>query len=153
MRCPFCGTHNDRVVDSRASADGASIRRRRECKACRKRYTTYEQIEQIPLRVVKKDGRRVPLNRNNIFNGMMKACEKRPVSTELLEAAARRIEQEICQNFDKEVSSKHIGTLVMQELREIDKVAYVRFASVYREFKDVNEFLTELQPMLKKGTD
>lgn len=150
MRCPYCSIDNDRVVDSRASADGASIRRRRECVSCGKRYTTYEQIEEMPLRVIKKDGRRVPFNRKNILTGMMKACEKRPISMELLEASARRIEQELYQTFDREVPSKYIGEQVMKELREIDEVAYVRFASVYREFKDVNEFLNEVQPMLKR---
>jgi len=151
MKCPFCGADNDRVVDSRSSADGASIRRRRECFGCERRYTTYEQIEEMPLRVVKKDGRRVPFNRKNILVGMTKACEKRPVSMELLEAVARRIEQDIWQKFDREVPTKFIGEQVMKELREIDEVAYVRFASVYREFKDVSEFFDELQPMLKKS--
>jgi len=153
MRCPYCSADNDRVVDSRTSADGASIRRRRECVSCGKRYTTYEQIEEMPLRVIKKDGRRVPFNRKKILAGMMKACEKRPISMELLEASARRIEQDLYQTFDREVPSKHIGEQVMKELREIDEVAYVRFASVYREFKDVNEFLNEVQPMLKRNID
>jgi len=151
MRCPYCRNDEDRVVDSRSSEDSAVIRRRRECLECGKRYTTYERIEEIPLRVIKKDGSRVPFDRSKILLGLHKACEKRPVPADLLEATVRGIEDEINDSAEKEVSSKLIGELVMKRLREIDQVAYVRFASVYREFKDPNQFLEELRPMIEKG--
>ena len=150
MRCPFCREDNDRVVDSRSSKDGFVIRRRRECLECRRRFTTYERIEETPLRVVKKDGSRVPFDRDKIRNGLLKACEKRPVSVNLIEDITSQIEVEIHEMFDKEVRSKFIGELVMNKLQSLDQVAYVRFASVYREFKDVREFLDELKPMLEK---
>jgi transcriptional repressor NrdR len=127
------------------------IRRRRECLACGRRYTTYERLEETPLRVVKKDGRREPYNRQKILSGLMKACEKRPVPTKKLEETVNEIEREIYGVYDREVSSKFIGELIMQKLRKLDQVAYVRFASVYREFKDINEFLDELRPMLDRG--
>jgi len=148
MRCPFCRQDQDKVVDSRASADGCIIRRRRECQQCGRRFTTYERIEVLPLRVVKKDGRRVEFDRNKILNGILRACEKRPVSTDDIERAVNEIENDLYQHFDKEVTSRHIGQLVMRKLRDLDKVAYVRFASVYREFKDVSEFVDEVRPML-----
>jgi len=151
MRCPYCRNDEDRVVDSRSSEDSAVIRRRRECLECGKRYTTYERIEEIPLRVIKKDGSRVAFDRSKILLGMHKACEKRQVSTDLLEATVRDIEDEINDSAEKEISSKVIGELVMKRLREIDQVAYVRFASVYREFKDPSQFLEELRPMIEKG--
>jgi transcriptional repressor NrdR len=151
MKCPYCQRDNDRVIDSRASEGGDSIRRRRECVACGRRYTTYERAEEIPLRVVKKDGRREPFDRKKILTGLLKACEKRPIAVETLEEIALRIEGRIHEMFDREVSSRMIGRMVMQELKELDQVAYVRFASVYREFKDVNEFLEELRPMLGRS--
>lgn len=153
MNCPFCSKDNDKVVDSRSSSGGAIIRRRRQCLACGKRFTTYEQIEEMPLRVIKKDGRRVPFNSKNILSGMLKACEKRPISINILEDIIKNIEQKINQMFDKEVPSKVIGELVMQELKKLDEIAYVRFASVYREFKDINEFMNELTPMLNKNSE
>ncbi len=148
MKCPFCKKDNDKVVDSRASNDGFAIRRRRECLECGRRYTTYERIEELPLRVVKKDGSRVPFERRKITSGLLKALEKRPVSMEQVERITDKIESQITQMFDKEVSSKFIGELVMKELRDLDQVAYVRFASVYRDFKDINEFVEEVRPMI-----
>jgi len=141
MRCPFCKGTKDRVVDSRSSKDGIIIRRRRECLQCQRRFTTYERIEETPLRVVKKDGSRVPFDRSKILGGLLKACEKRPVSMNILEDITTQIEVEIHEMFDKEVRAKFIGELVMNKLKTLDQVAYVRFASVYREFKDVSEFL------------
>ena len=149
MRCPYCTANNDRVIDSRTSGDAYVIRRRRECLECGKRFTTYEKVEEPTLHVVKKDGSRVPFDRAKIMSGLLKACEKRPVSMDRLEETVNRIESELNETFDKEVSAKFIGQLVMGALRELDHVAYVRFASVYREFKDVNEFLAELKPLLE----
>jgi len=151
MKCPYCKEDNDRVVDSRASGDGFAIRRRRECLACHRRYTTYERIEESPIRVVKKDGSREPFERRKILAGLMKACEKRPVSMDALEDIVNRIEQQVQEQFEREVPSKFVGRLVMRELKKIDQVAYVRFASVYRDFKDVSEFMEEIRPMLKPG--
>jgi transcriptional repressor NrdR len=145
MRCPFCKQDNDKVIDSRSSNEGAVVRRRRECVACSRRYTTYERVEEAPFRVIKKDGSRVPFDRAKIMHGMERACEKRPVSTADLDAMTDRVEARVKEMFDTEVSSKVIGSLVMEELKKKDAVAYVRFASVYREFKDVNEFMTELE--------
>ena len=150
MRCPYCREDNDKVVDSRSSGEGAIIRRRRECLNCGRRFTTYEKIETLPLRVIKKDGRRVEFDRMKILNGLVKACEKRPVPTEKVEKAVAEIENEIYMHYDKEVTARQIGQLVMRKLRELDKVAYVRFASVYREFKDVSEFVEEVKPMLDR---
>jgi len=150
MRCPYCKADNDRVIDSRASADCYAIRRRRVCLECSRRYTTYERVESAPLRVVKKNGERIGFDRGNIHSGLLRACEKRPVSSEQLDMVVDRIERQCMEAFDKEVPSKVIGNLVMQELRQLDQVAYVRFASVYREFKDVSQFLDELKPMLDK---
>jgi len=140
VRCPFCKEDNDKVVDSRSSADGTAIRRRRECLSCTRRYTTYETIEEGAIRVVKKDGSREPYDRAKLLSGVTKACEKRPVSTRLLEELADTIEAEINKMFDREVNSRFIGEQVMSELRKLDEVAYVRFASVYRDFKDVTEY-------------
>jgi transcriptional repressor NrdR len=151
MRCPFCKQDNDKVIDSRSSAEGAVVRRRRECVACSRRYTTYERVEEQPFRVVKKDGSRVPFLRENILKGMQRACEKRPVSTDMLNAVVDRIETRCTEMFDTEVSSKFIGQLVMEELKRLDPVAYVRFASVYREFKDVSEFVRELDSVRERG--
>ncbi|MHC4342608.1 MAG: transcriptional regulator NrdR [Planctomycetota bacterium] len=152
MKCPFCKADNDRVVDSRASADGFAIRRRRECLACGRRYTTYERIEESPIRVVKKDGTREPFDRRKILSGLMKACEKRPISIDILDEIVSRIEHQVTEQFDREVPSKFIGRLVMREIRKVDQVAYVRFASVYRDFKDVAEFMDEIRPMLDAST-
>ena len=149
MKCPFCKADNNKVIDSRASADGFAIRRRRECLACGRRYTTYERIEESPIRVVKKDGAREPFERRKILSGLIKACEKRPVSFDVLDEITSRIEHQVTEQFDREVPSKFIGRLVMRELRKIDQVAYVRYASVYRDFKDVTEFMDEIRPMLK----
>ncbi len=151
MRCPYCNTDNDRVIDSRAAADGLSIRRRRECLECNRRFTTYERMEETALRVVKKDGSRVPFDCGQILKGMLKACEKRPVALEDLERITSDIERRLTEMFEREVSSKYIGQLVMEELKKLDQVAYVRFASVYREFKDVQQFLDELKPLLQKS--
>jgi len=148
MQCLFCKVDNDKVVNSRTSLDGLSIKRRRECLNCGRRYTTYERIEENPLRVVKKDGTREAFDRKKILNGFLKACEKRPVSTDTLENIVNEIEREIYSKFDREVTSSFIGSLVMQKLRILDMVAYVRFASVYREFKDISEFIDELKPLM-----
>ena len=140
MRCPFCKENNDRVIDSRESTDAFIIRRRRECLSCNRRVTTYERIEETPLRVIKKDGSRVPFERRKILIGLMKACEKRPVSSEMLEEVTGKIEDYVTERYDREVPSKVLGSLIMRELRKVDQVAYVRFASVYREFEDVEDF-------------
>jgi transcriptional repressor NrdR len=149
MRCPFCHEDNDRVVDSRSAGDGQAIRRRRECLHCSKRFTTYERIEEMPLRVIKKNGSREAFDRGKILNGLVKACEKRPVQIERLEEEALKIEAEICSKYDREVPARQIGEMVMNRLRALDDVAYVRFASVYRAFKDVSDFVEEVKPMLK----
>ncbi len=150
MKCPFCSVDNDRVVDSRASQDGCLIRRRRECLACHRRYTTYERMEEPTIKVVKKDGARVPFERERIKAGLEKACWKRPVTDEQIDAVVSRVEREVHARFDTEVLSGELGELVMQELRHLDQVAYVRFASVYREFADLNDFVNELRPMLEE---
>jgi len=148
MKCPFCCIDNDRVIDSRSSQDGFAIRRRRECLACRHRYTTYERIEQTSVKVIKKDGVREPFDHAKIKQGLEKACWKRPVSDDQLETIIASIENDLEARFEAEVESRHIGELAMQYLREIDEVAYVRFASVYHQFKDVQDFVDELRPML-----
>ena len=148
MKCPFCGNQEDKVVDSRASADGGAIRRRRECLGCGKRFTTYEHLEEQPLMVIKKDGRREPYDRHKLLAGLVKACEKRPVSMEALERLGDELERELSQQFEREVPSSEIGERVMKKLHTLDPVAYVRFASVYREFKDVEQFLRELKDLL-----
>ena len=154
MKCPFCGHGEDRVIDSRESEEDDYIRRRRECLKCERRFTTYERIEGISLMVVKKDGRRELFDRKKILTGLIKACEKRPISTEKLEELTDTIERSLQKRFDKEVLSKQIGEEVIQRLHALDEVAYVRFASVYRQFKDLNEFMGELKEMLsnKKPT-
>jgi len=149
VRCPYCKANNDRVIDSRTSGEADMIRRRRECLECEGRFTTYEKVGETPLRVVKKDGVRVPFDRDRILKGMLVACHKRSVGTETLEGVVSDIETQLHEMFDKEVASKYIGHLVMEALRDLDQVAYVRFASVYREFKDVNQFLDELKPLLE----
>jgi len=148
MKCPFCGHQEDKVVDSRASSDGASIRRRRECLGCQKRFTTYEHVEEQPLMVIKKDGRREPFDRHKLLAGLVKACEKRPVSMDQLEQLVDELERELSQHFEREVPSRDVGERVMKRLHALDPVAYVRFASVYREFKDVEQFLRELKELL-----
>ncbi|PIU42253.1 MAG: transcriptional regulator NrdR [Candidatus Omnitrophica bacterium CG07_land_8_20_14_0_80_42_15] len=148
MKCPYCGKDKDKVIDSRVSGKGKSIRRRRECLKCKRRFTTYEHVEEIPLMVIKKDGRREPFDRNKIIAGVIKACEKRPISIDKLEDMADKIEQHLQKNFEKEVKTKDIGELVMKKLAELDEIAYVRFASVYRQFKDINQFMKELRQLL-----
>ena len=148
MKCPFCGHGEDRVIDSRESEEDDYIRRRRECLKCERRFTTYERIEGISLMVVKKDGRREPFDRKKILSGLTKACEKRPISTETLEELTDTIERNLQKRFEKEVHSKQIGEEVIQRLHALDEIAYVRFASVYRQFKDLNEFMGELKEML-----
>jgi len=150
VRCPFCKKDDDKVVDSRSSADGTAIRRRRECQLCKRRYTTYETIEEGAIRVVKKDGSREPYDRTKLVAGVMKACEKRPVSTRLLEEMTDAVETEINKLFDREVSSRFIGEQVMKHLRTLDDVAYVRFASVYRDFKDVTEYYQYIEEARNK---
>ncbi|NLM25880.1 MAG: transcriptional regulator NrdR [Firmicutes bacterium] len=149
MRCPFCFHSDSKVLDSRATEEGASIRRRRECTNCHRRFTTYERLDEIPFMVVKKDGRREPFNRNKILNGLLRACEKRPISLTEIEKVIDEIEKEIRNKMDREIHSAEIGEMVMERLKGLDEVAYVRFASVYRQFKDINSFLSELQELLK----
>ena len=148
MQCPYCRKDNDRVIDSRASDEGFAIRRRRECAKCHRRYTTYERVEEPSIKVVKKGGIREPFSREKIKSGLRKACWKRPISDEQIEAILAAIENDIYANFDTEVDSRQLGDQVMEHLRQLDQVAFVRFASVYREFKDVRDFVDELQPML-----
>ncbi len=150
MKCPHCGYKKDKVVDSRSTADTTAVRRRRECLKCSSRFTTYEYIELTPLLVIKKDGRREHFERQKIINGLLKACEKRPIGIEQLEELASRIERTLRRKFDKEVNSKYIGELVMEHLANTDEVAYVRFASVYRQFRDVVQFMKELKLFLRK---
>jgi transcriptional repressor NrdR len=150
MRCPFCSNDEDRVIDSRPSDEGAAIRRRRECIACGARFTTYEKIENLPLLVIKKDGTREPFDREKLMSGIMKSCQKRPVTTTQIEALVSSIEVQTQNSLKREISSREIGEMVMEGLKSIDEVAYVRFASVYRQFKDVNSFLEELNDMLRK---
>ncbi len=153
MKCPFCGHQEDKVVDSRASKTGDAIRRRRECLGCGKRFTTYEQIEEIQLVVVKKDGRREPFDRMKVMGGLRKACEKRPVPLPTLEAMVDDIEKALQNRFDKEVVSSEIGEQIMNKLFETDEVAYVRFASVYRQFKDIHAFSEILKKLKQEGLD
>lgn len=149
MRCPFCGSLEDRVVDSRASKDGRSIRRRRECLNCGKRFTTHEYIEKVPLTVVKNDGRREPFDRQKLLVGIVTACKKRPISMDRIEALVDEIQNELLNLGQSEVETKVIGELVMEKLQVLDEVAYVRFASVYRKFKDKNQFMEELKKLLE----
>ena len=150
MRCPYCGEIESKVIDSRPADDGERIRRRRECLSCSKRFTTYEIVETVPLMVIKKDKSREAFNRQKLLNGLMRACEKRPVTYKMLETAVDNIEQELLNSYDREVTSIHIGELAMQELKRIYEVAYVRFASVYRQFSDINTFMDELKDLLNK---
>lgn len=150
MKCPFCGYKEDKVVDSRTASQGASVRRRRECIKCGRRFTTYEYIEEVPLMVIKKDGRREAFDRKKIQAGIIKACEKRPISIDKIDELVINIERTILKKFDREVPSSFVGELIMQKLASLDEVAYVRFASVYRQFKDVNQFMGELKSILDK---
>jgi transcriptional repressor NrdR len=149
MKCPYCHVDNDRVLDSRTSQDGFATRRRRECLACRRRYTTYERIEATTVKIVKKDGSREPFDHLKIKQGLEKACWKRPVSDAQIESIIAKVGNDLEANFEAEVESRHVGELVMHHLRDVDEVAYVRFASVYRQFKDVQDFVAELKPMLE----
>ena len=148
MKCPFCDHADSKVIDSRPTEEGSSIRRRRECIECGKRFTTYEKVESLPMMVIKKDDTREPFDRGKIMNGLMKACEKRPVPTEKILEMVDNIEARVQSAIDREVTSEEIGEMVMQELKETDEVAYVRFASVYRQFKDINTFRAELEKLL-----
>ncbi|MDH4229509.1 MAG: transcriptional regulator NrdR [Nitrospirota bacterium] len=149
MKCPFCSYPEDRVVDSRSSQDGSAIRRRRECLKCARRFTTYERLEVVAQLVVKKDGSREPFDRGKVLSGMARACRKRPVSSQQMEAEVERIEQSLQESGEAEVASARIGEKVMEALSRLDPVAYVRFASVYREFKDVNAFMDEIKSLLR----
>lgn len=150
MKCPFCGFEESKVIDSRPTDEGEKIRRRRECIKCTKRFTTYEIIENVPIVVVKKDKNREVFDRSKLIKGMLTACEKRPVSMETIEKTVDEIETTLQNSLDREVTSVHIGELVMEKLKKIDQVAYVRFASVYKQFKDVNAFMEELSSFLDK---
>jgi transcriptional repressor NrdR len=150
MKCHFCSEDNDKVIDSRASQDGFAIRRRRECLGCRRRYTTYERVEQTEIKVIKKDGVRDPFNREKLRQGLAKACWKRPISNEQIEVVVTAVEQSLFKDYDEEVDSRDLGGIVMEQLATLDQVAYVRFASVYREFTDVRDFVDELTPMLQR---
>ena len=150
MKCPFCAHQEDKVVDSRTSAEGMAIRRRRECQACGKRFTTYEHVEEQGLMVIKKDGRREPFDRQKLLSGLLKAAEKRPISMDQLEQMVDELERDLSRGYETEVPSREIGERVMRRLHELDPVAYVRFASVYREFKDAEQFIRELKELLAK---
>ncbi|MCC7475050.1 MAG: transcriptional repressor NrdR [Pirellulales bacterium] len=151
MNCPFCRMDNDRVIDSRSSQDGLAIRRRRECVSCGRRFTTYERAEEATLRVIKKDGSRAPFDREKIKRGLERACWKRPITTRQIENTTAAIENDVYQRFESEVESRELGETVMRYLRDLDEVAFVRFASVYRQFNDVYDFFEELRPMLEEN--
>src|SRR5438270_9463781 len=153
MKCPFCGFENDKVVDSRESKEGESIRRRRECMKCEKRFTTYERIDEIPYMVVKKDGRREKFERQKVLSGLLRACEKRPISMGQMEQIVNHVEQYVIDSPERERTASELGELIMNSLKQIDKVAYIRFASVYRDFKDVGEFHSELEQLLDTKDD
>ena len=150
MRCPYCGYKESKVVDSRPADESSSIRRRRECLSCEKRFTTYETVESLPMVVIKKDGSRQSFDRSKILGGLIKACEKRPVPLETLEKAVTDIEQKLLGSMEREIPSERVGELVMEQLKTIDQVAYVRFASVYRQFQDIDSFMAELNKLLGK---
>ena len=150
MKCPFCGYEESKVIDSRPTDEGERIRRRRECIKCAKRFTTYEIIESVPIIVVKKDKSREVFDRLKLFNGLLRACEKRPVSLDTIEGMVSDIESNLQNSLDREVTSTHIGQLAMERLKDVDEVAYVRFASVYRQFKDINSFMHELNKILQE---
>lgn len=153
MKCPFCGFEESKVIDSRPTDEGQRIRRRRECLECTKRFTTYEVIESLPIIVIKKDKSRETFNRNKLMTGLLRACEKRPVSIDMLDNLIDEIEVIIQNSLDREVSSEKIGELVMEKLKKVDEVAYVRFASVYRQFKDINTFMSELSKLLENNQE
>jgi transcriptional repressor NrdR len=148
MKCPYCSYQEDKVIDSRPTDEGATIRRRRECLSCHKRYTTYEKVESLPVMVVKKDGSRQPYEREKVRKGILRACEKRSVSVDQIESIVDDIESHISNSLEREVTTEFIGELVMERLRGLDEVSYVRFASVYRQFKDINTFMAELNKLL-----
>ena len=148
MKCPFCDFYETKVIDSRPTDEGQAIRRRRECIKCNRRFTTYEKVEEIPLIVVKKDGNRQAYDRNKLLTGIIRACEKRPVSMNTIEQIVNEIEKNLYNSMEKEITSQYIGEMVMNSLKNIDEVSYVRFASVYRQFKDLNTFMDELKKML-----
>lgn len=150
MKCPYCSTDDSKVIDSRPTSENNSIRRRRECIKCNARFTTYERIEDQPIIIVKKDETREEFNPNKVMNGMIRACEKRPVSAQQMEQAVSRIEQKLANMMKKEIRSKEVGELVMQELKDLDEIAYVRFASVYKSFKDIDTFVSELKKILNE---
>lgn len=150
MKCPYCGYEDSKVLDSRPTDENQTIRRRRECIECGKRFTTYERIEQVPVVIIKKDGTRQAYDRTKILNGMIRACEKRPVPLSVIETSVDNIEKSIYNSLDKEIKSELLGEMVMEELKTIDEVSYVRFASVYRQFKDVNSFMDELKKILNE---
>ncbi len=150
MKCPFCAEDDSKVIDSRPTDDGHAIRRRRECGVCKNRFTTYEKVEEVPLVVVKKDGNREAFNRSKIMNGLIRACEKRPVSMESMERIVDEIERDLNNSLLKEVETQFIGSQIMAQLKRLDEVAYVRFASVYRQFKDINTFIDELTKLMKE---
>ena len=150
MRCPFCKEEDSRVIDSRSADDGNTIRRRRECTTCGKRFTTYETVEKIPLMVIKTDGRRVVFDRNQLLNGLIRSCDKRDIPTERIVALADEIEKELRNTMDREVYTRDIGELVMEKLKNFDEVAYIRFASVYRKFADISGFREELEALLRE---
>ena len=150
MRCPFCKEEDSRVIDSRSADDGNTIRRRRECTSCGKRFTTYETVEKIPLMVIKNDGRRVVFDRNKLLNGLIRSCDKRDIPTESIVALADEIEKELRNTMDREVYTRDIGELVMEKLKNFDEVAYIRFASVYRKFADISGFREELEALLRE---
>ena len=152
MKCPYCGYSESKVIDSRPADDGATIRRRRECLACQKRFTTYEIMERLPLVVIKRDGSRQSFDKVKLINGMVRACEKRPVTMAVIEKIAEEIEQELQSALEREITTTEIGEMVMTRLKDVDEVAYVRFASVYRSFKDINTFMEELSKLLGDKT-
>ena len=151
MRCPFCNFEESKVVDSRSSEDKSAIRRRRECLNCNKRYTTYEKVENIPILIIKRNKDRENFDRNKLLNGLIRACEKRPISRKVLEEVADEIEKKLYNQMRTEVQSQYVGELVMEKLKEIDEIAYVRFASVYRQFKDIDSFMEEIAALKKKS--
>ncbi|HZK58201.1 MAG TPA: transcriptional regulator NrdR [Clostridia bacterium] len=150
MKCPFCSHQESKVVDSRPTDEGQAVRRRRECMLCTKRFTTYEKIDEIPLIVVKKNGNREPYDKNKILNGVIKSCEKRPVSLQDIEKLVDEIERQLYNTMEREITTEFIGNLVIDKIKELDEVAYVRFASVYREFKDINTFMDEVKKILNE---
>lgn len=151
MKCPYCENYDTKVIDSRPTEEGHAIRRRRECDQCKRRFTTYEKVEEIPIMIIKKDGSREAFSRNKILNGIIKACEKRPVSIQKMEDIVNNIEKNLNNMMEKEIESTTVGEMVMNQLKDLDEVAYVRFASVYRQFKDINTFMQELIKLLDKN--